>query len=303
MTGIQSSRLGRWLSEPLLHFVLLGAGLFLLWGAFGDRLAAAPNRIVVSAGEMQRGIDIFQKTHLRPPDTDELKDLVEQQIEAEVYFREGVALGLDRDDEIIRRRMKQKLQFMIEDVVGQVPPTDAELQTYLDQHRENYGAEAEIAFSQVYLNPERRGDTITKDAQRLLARLNVTSDGRIDYAADGDILPVSNDFETTPLHVIAGMFGEDFAASLASQPVGQWVGPIRSGYGLHLVLVRQRKPAKAPILSEVRDAVARDWENAKRAEANRQAYLRMRDKYKITVEMPPNSTGETVAAGEAEAPK
>jgi hypothetical protein len=272
-----------WAGDPLAHFLALGALLFMLWPLLPP--PAAPNRIVISQADMQRAIKIFLQTHDRPPTGGELADLAEQQVQSEVEYREGMALGLDREDEIIRRRIAEKLHFMIEDVVEQATPTDAELQRFLAAHPELFGAEPSVAFSQVYLNPGRHAGTLARDVGLLLQRLN-HADGRLDYAADSDVLPVPNDFEATPLRVIAGMFGEDFAAALARQAPGQWAGPIDSGYGSHLVLVRQRIAGTAPQLAQVRSAVLREYQSARRVEANAAAYRQMRAKYTITVDLP-----------------
>jgi hypothetical protein len=279
-------RVRAWLREPLFQFTVLGGALFLGWPLIADTVAPPQNKIVISARQMQRAMDYFYQTHLRQPDPDELQPLVESEIQTEVEFREGIALGLERDDEIIRRRIKQKLEFMTEDVIDQAKPGDAELQKYLDDHRDEFGAGPQLVFSQIYLDPSRHGDKIDTDAGRLLARLN-SGDGRLDYGVDSDTLPVPNDFEATPLHEVTAMFGTEFAASLAQQPAGHWVGPIRSGYGLHLVLVRAVKPGKPPELAEVREQVLREFQSDRRTEANLEAYQKMRAKYAISVQLPP----------------
>jgi PPIC-type PPIASE domain len=280
------SRVRAVLREPLFQFTMLGGALFLAWPLIQDKVAPPQNRIVITAQQIERATDYFYQTHLRLPDPDELQPLIEEQIQTEVEFREGLALGLDRDDEIIRRRIKQKLEFMTEDVIDQAKPGDAALQAYLDARREAFGAGPKIVFSQIYLDPSRHGDHLAADAGRLLARLNA-GDGRLDYGVDSDTLPVPNDFEMTTLPDVTAMFGTEFAAALPNQPVGKWVGPIRSGYGLHLVLVREIKPGKPPELADVRDQVLREYQADRRAEANQEAYRKMRAKYVITVQVAP----------------
>jgi hypothetical protein len=288
MTSPPKSRVRALLREPLFQFTVLGGALFLTWPLVEDRVAPPQNRIVITAQQMQRAMDYFYQTHLRLPDPDELQPLIEDEIQTEVEFREGVALGLDRDDEIIRRRIKQKLDFMTEDVIDQAKPSDAVLQAYLDSHRDQFGAGPQIVFSQIYLDPNRHGDHLATDAGKLLARLN-SGDGRLDYGVDSDTLPVPNDFEATALPDVTAMFGTEFADALPKQPVGHWVGPVRSGYGLHLVLVREVKPGKSPELAQVRDQVVREYQADHRAEANIEAYRKMRAKYVITVQVPPPS--------------
>lgn len=278
------------LRDPLVHFVVLGTALFLIWPFIADRVAPSPNEIVISQGELQRAIEVFHKTHLRAPDPPELDALVEDEVRAEVYYREGLALGLDRDDEIIRRRIAQKVQFMTQDLIHEDKPSDAELQRFLDLHRAEFGAEPQIAFSQVYLNPDRHRDGMESHAARLLARLNAR-DGRLDYAADSDPLPVPNDFELTPLPTIATVFGDEFSKALAAQPSGRWVGPVRSGFGAHLVLLRDRREGAAPDLAHIRDVVLRKWQATRREEENRAVYLRMRAGYVVKVEALPPAVG------------
>jgi len=275
--------LRRVLAEPLMHFILLGGLAFALWPLVADRVGGAPDRIVIGAGELQRAAEIFGSTHARPPNDTEMADMVEQLVRDEVFYREGIALGLDRGDEIIRRRIMQKMRFMVQDVVLTEQPSDAELQRYLDRNRARYAAEPSLAFSQVYLDPSRHGTRLSGDAAALLARLR-GADGRLDYVRDSDPLPLANDFEATPLHVVAAEFGEAFAAALQRVTPGAWSGPIRSGFGEHLVFLRARVEGEAPTLSHIRDTVLRDWQAERREQLNEQAYQAMRAKYRIEVE-------------------
>lgn len=280
-----SSRARAVIAEPLSQFLLLGAGLFAIWPFISSSVAPAPNRIVISSGRLARAAEIFAKTHARAPDPQELDQLMADEVKTEVYYREGIAMGLDRDDEIIRRRLQQKLTFMIQDIADQSQPSDAELQSFLDAHKTEFADEPKIALSQVYLNPARRGASLDADAASLLGRLNA-SDGRLNYGADSDVLPVPNDFEATPLHELVSIFGEDFASAVSAQPAGRWIGPVRSGYGVHLVLVRQHIAGSPPKLAQIRDAVLREWQSARRDAANAEAYRQMRAKYTVQIEAP-----------------
>lgn len=285
MSSPPKSRVRAVLREPLLQFTVLGGALFLAWSAVEDRVAPPQNRIIITAQQVERATDYFYQTHLRLPDPDELQPLIEEEIQTEVEFREGQALGLDRDDEIIRRRIRQKLEFMTEDVLDQAQPSDAVLQAYLDQHRDRFGAGPSFVFSQIYLDPTRHGHHLAADIERLLARLN-SGDGRLDYGADSDTLPAPNDFEATALPDVTAMFGPDFAAALPKQVVGKWAGPVHSGYGMHLVLVRQVNAGKPPELAQVRDKVLREYRAEHRVEANQEAYRKMRAKYDISIQLP-----------------
>lgn len=268
--------------EPLAHFVLLGGLAFLAWPLLAERIAAAPDRIVIGPGELQRAAEIFAATHARPPNAREMGGLIDQQVRDEVFYREGLALGLDRGDEIIRRRIMQKMRFMIQDVALAEQPGDTELQRFIAANPARYAAEPSLAFAQIYLDPSRHGAAMAADAARLLARLRA-GDGRLDYARDSDPLPLANDYEPTRLREIAGMFGEDFAAALQHVKQGEWSGPIRSGFGLHLVLLRRLEPGPPPELARLRDTVLRDWQAERRERMNEDAYAAMRAKYCVEV--------------------
>ena len=271
------------LREPLAHFVVLGGLAFAFWPMVANHVGGAPDRIMIDASQVQRTAEIFMSTHSRPPTSVEMADMVEQQVRDEVFYREGIALGLDRGDEIIRRRIMQKMRFMVQDVVLAEQPGDAELQRFLDRNHTRYAAEPLLAFAQVYLDPSRHHASLGADAAKLLARLQ-QSDGRLDYGRDSDPLPLGNDFEATPLHVISAEFGEDFAAALQKATPGTWSGPIQSGFGEHLVLLRERREGEAPVLSRIRDTVLRDWQAERRQALNEQAYAAMRAKYRVDVE-------------------
>lgn len=125
------------LREPLLHFALLGAALFFVYGWIGEE-APAPTEIVISAKTIEGLALSFQRVWDRPPTQAELDELIAEQTKEEIYYREGVAAGLDRDDSIIRRRLRQKMEFLTEDLAAQAEPTDAELQKFVDQHADRY---------------------------------------------------------------------------------------------------------------------------------------------------------------------
>ena len=275
------------LREPLVHFLLIGAGLFLLSRVVGSQGGDSSGRITITPAHVERLLATWSRLRMRPPTVEELKGLVEAEIKEEVYYREAMAMGLDRDDTIIRRRLQQKLEFLAEDVVAGARPTDAELQAFLDQHAEKFRNEARVAFRHVYLSRDRRGDAADRDAKSLLARLDAPGGRRSSAAeATGDPLPLPADLELERQSEVAKLFGADFAARLIELPVGRWAGPVESGYGLHLVLVRERTEGRPATLAEARDAVEREWLAARRQQFNDEFYRRLREKYIVTVALP-----------------
>jgi hypothetical protein len=272
--------LGRILREPLLHFFVLGAGLFALFAWLRGPLVAAPERIHVEAARIEQLALGFARTWQRPPTQEELAGLVDEFVREEVLYREALALGLDRDDTIVRRRMRQKLEFLSEDVAPVADPDDAQLERHLAAHADAYRIEPQVALRQVFVSRDRRGDAAVADAQALLARLG--ADPNTEEEGDASLLPTV--LPLAPLGEVARAFGTAFAEEVAQLTPGRWSGPIESGFGLHLVFVEQRVEGRTPALDEVRDAVRNDWLSARRAEANEAFYRNLRERYEVTVD-------------------
>ena len=273
--------------EPLVHFLLLGAALFLLDGWLRPTTnSAGRSQIVVSEAHVRNLTRNFVRTWQRPPTRQELDGLVEAHIREEVMVREALALGLDRDDAIIRKRLQQKLEFVSEGVAALAPPTDEQLQAYLKAHADAFRTPPRTTFVQVYLDPARRKGTLDRDAASLLQTLNRAATPREAAGAGDRLLLLAPRYEDIPQPEIASRFGAEFAAELEKQPVGRWVGPLASGYGLHLVRVEARRAGGPPALADVRPLVEREWSNASREEIARAFYKGLRAKYAITVQMP-----------------
>ncbi len=273
--------------EPLVHFLLLGAALFLVDGWLRPATtAAADSRIVVSEERIRNLTRNFVRTWQRPPTRAELDGLVEAHVREEVMVREALALGLDRDDTIVRRRLQQKLEFVSEGAAALAPSTDEQLEAYLKANPEAFRSPPRATFTQVYLDPARRKGTLDADAARLLETLNRAAAPRDPTAVGDRLLLLEPRYENLPQPEVASQFGAEFAAALVKQPTGRWVGPLASGYGLHLVRVERLQPGGTPVLSEVRPLVEREWSNARREELARAFYQRLRSKYAITVQMP-----------------
>ena len=276
--------MARLIKEPLVHFLLLGAAIFVWFELAGDPEATAPrDEIVVTAGRVTRLVALFEKTWQRPPTAAERDGLVEDFIREEVYYREALAVGLDRDDTIVRRRMRQKLEFVTEDIADQVEPTEEDLRAYLQAHPDAFRREPTFSFRHVYLNADRR-KSVEGDARALLAQLKARGAGPDTTALGDSLFMIEPAFRDAPQREVARALGKDFAAKLLELPIDEWTGPVASGFGLHLVFVEKRIEGRAAKLDDVRDAVARDWGAAKRREAREGFYRALRNKYVITVE-------------------
>lgn len=275
----------RLVREPMLHFLLIGAALFVLYGALNRGRSDAPREIVISAARVEAIAENFAAVWMRPPTAAELKGLIDDYVAEEVYYREAIAMGLDQDDTVIRRRLRQKMEFISDGIADSAEPSDAQLQGYLEQNRGKFAQPAELTFRQVYLSAERRGDRVRADAEQLLAELQANA-GPVDPAEAGDATLLPATMEAASPQSIANAFGQEFARQVDEAPLGQWAGPIESSFGLHLVRVDERTTGKAPVLAEIRPVVLREWQADARRRHNISLLATLRDKYDVRVEGP-----------------
>jgi hypothetical protein len=288
------------LREPLAHFLLLGALLLFASNLVNRRTSGDTRAIVVTPGEIEHLEDGFARAHQRPPDSEELKGLLRDYIREEVYYREALALGLDRDDAPIRQRLRTKMEFISEDVAAQTEPSEDQLRSYLNIHPDKFRLDQHFTFSQVYLDPARHGRRLNADAQQMLAKLN-NAGAKADLSTMGDPFLLEPNSQDVSSRDVARDFGEKFAAALGELPIRIWQGPVESGLGMHLVYVSKRTDGRIPQLKEVHDAVRREWANEYRLEANEKFYDGLLKRYTITVELP-QPPAEQKAHTEADRP-
>ncbi len=265
------------LREPLLHFLLIGAALFALYGWVNPGAYDDDHVIVVDAGRIAQLRTQFERTWSRPPGPQEMDNLVDGYVNDEIFYRQALALGLDGDDAVIRRRLRQKMEFLTEDAAALDAPGDAQLQAYLDAHPDRFRQEPHYSFEQLYFSPDRPGEPPRQRALAARAALlkgeQVSGDPSLLPAAMGDAGASRVDRE----------FGDGFAHSLDALTPGQWSEPLSSTLGIHLVRLEQRQPGYMPPLSEVRDAVAREWLDEKTRKAKADLLARLRADYRIVI--------------------
>lgn len=279
--------LRRWLREPLVHFLLIGLALFGLYVGTGSGRPDADTvsrEIVVTQGRVRSLGETFARQWNRPPSREELDGLVVGFVREEVLMREAQALGLDRDDTIVRRRLAQKMEFLTEDLVTTEPPEDT-LRAHLALHTERFTEDYRVTFSQVFLDPGARGRSLDEDASRLLRRLNEPGEAP-DPGTIGDSRMLEPRLENVRRQDVEAQFGTEFADTLEGVPVGRWIGPLPSGYGVHLVRVEARTPGRLPPFEDVREDVAREWAAAKRLELKEAQYRALLQRYRVTMEPP-----------------
>ena len=284
------------LREPLFQFLVLGGALFGLFHLVDGRKAERPARIVISSARIANLADGFARTWQRPPSTEELQGLVDDYVRDEVFYREGRAAGLDRDDVIIRRRVRQKMEFSAEDAT--VPePSDAQLAAYLEANPERFKSEDHFTFRQIFLSATRRATTIDGDSKRVANALT-GADAAIDATALGDAFLLGEEFQAVSPQEVASVFGDGFAKRISVMEPGRWQGPVPSSFGQHFVYISERIPGGVLPLDAVRQAVRREWSNARRLEAEQKLYASLRERYEIVVEMPPARSAQIDGAAQ-----
>jgi hypothetical protein len=289
--------IGKALREPLLHFLVLGAALFALYGVMNPAGSGRGDDVVITRGKIEQLAAGFARMHQRAPDAAELDALIDDAVREEIYYREAVALGLDRDDTIVRRRLRQKIEFVSEDVAPVADPTDAQLQAFLAAHPQQFRRATRYSFVHVFVDPQRHGAAVDADVAALRAALVAGGD---ETAAVGDPFLLAHEFADVEAGELARLFGARFETALRTLPPGEWAGPVQSGYGLHLVRIGRRDDSTPADLADVRDAVAREWQDEQRRLANERYYTALLARYDVTVERPPgDGAGAAALAGNA----
>ena len=266
------------LREPLVHFLVLGLALVVAERIYADRVNV--HRIVVTPAHAAQLANDYALQFGGRPDPATLEALVRRDADDEVLFREGRALRLDDGDQIVRRRIVQKMQFLIQDLNPPAEPTDAQLAAYYQAHAGHYAAPARTSFSHIFFSADKAGDAAAK--ARAQAVLKTLSD-RTRRAPDlGDPFPDLYDFSAYEPGQVERLFGRTpFAQAVATTPPGHWAGPFRSGYGWHLLYVTGREAAASPPLARVRDAVRTDFLQDAQDAANKAAFAKLARGYRV----------------------
>ena len=261
--------------QPLLHFLLIGAAIFGIFSA-RDESPSAPalQEIVVTTEKAGQLAAQFRAIWRRPPTDDELSALIDDFIREEVLVREATALSLDRNDAVIRRRLRQKMEFLTDSAAAALKPSDDDLRAYFDANSKRYSSDARIGFDQVFIGDAPSGEEI----EQALSALQGGADHMVIGART--LLPPS--LPISPQPSIDGTFGPGFFNQLMKAEAGVWSGPVRSGYGVHFVRITERLTSRIPEFASVRDVVLRDWTEDKADEIAESHYARMLERYSVS---------------------
>jgi hypothetical protein len=284
------NRLSALLREPLVRFFLIGGAIYVLYGLIGNSDEAVTDEIFVSAAQIQRMLQTWQKTRMRPPTEGELRALIDDYVQEEVYYREAVALGFDRDNPIVRRVLRQKMEFLADAYNADQVPTDEALQAYLSANEALFRSDLDVSFTHIFFSDDRGSDGALKAAEQALAILGENDSGDLAVAqakASGDLFPLESADRSFSRRDLVRLFGSRFADQLEIIETGSWQGPVTSGYGEHLVNVSARTLPETLALAETRDDVTRAWREEQRKINSAEFYQRLRDGYTLTVEASP----------------
>ena len=285
------------LREPLLHFLLLGAILFGVYAyAERGRGGVEPSRqIRLSLDEIAQLTLLYQSQWRRPPTPQDLERMVENKVQQEILYREALAMGLDKDDEIVKRRMAQKMQFLAEDVAAAHVPTTAELKSWFDENRKHFALPSRISFRHLYFSPDRRGTHAHEDAEAALAKLGGQPEDTKIAQSLADPFMFQDYYRDRAPDYVGKEFGPTFALALEKLTPGSWQGPIESGFGWHLVFVDTVIPGRIPAFEEIESDVKTAWLAQQKAKAWEKAYKDMRAKYTVMLPGPPDDKTAAVA--------
>ncbi len=296
--------LTRWFREPLLHFLLIGLAVFGIYAYMhrGRGGVESSRQIVLSLDELQQMDTYFVSQWHRQPSPAEFQALVEDKIREEVLYREGLAMGLDKDDTIVKRRMAQKMQFLAEDVGAAHEPSTAEVKAWFEKNSRKFALPSRYSFRHLYFSEDKRGNNAQADAIKTLIKIaGQPEDSKVAGSLADQFMFQDYYGDRTP-EALAKEFGPQFAVALEKVKPGSWQGPIQSGYGWHLVFVDTVIPGRTPALEEIEGEVKTSWLGEQKATAWKKAYTEMRAKY--TVLFPsPKSKLDTQEPAPAAAPK
>ena len=286
--------------EPLVHFLFAGAVIYLVSGWFGagDTTPRSEDTITVTKAHIEWLQESWRKRWGRPPTSAELDGLIGGYVKETVLYRKALAMGLDKDDMIIRRRLSQKLEVLVQDLVAATSPTEEDLKAYFAAHRDRYRTPSLHTITQLFFDPDKRGDQTLDDARDAKRHFAALEQPTREIEGYGDRFMLQAYYPEKSQAELGTLFGAAFAKLATGLPVGKWSGPVLSGYGVHLVYVHGRTKSPQPEFSKVREKVKADWQDQQRETQNEKFFEALRAGYKVIIERP-DAGNPPSAAGDA----
>lgn len=261
-----------WLKDPLVHFLIVGGLIFAVYTWLDRAPAHGPRMVRVTAAEVNWLKETWVRQWQRPPDDQELRGLVTNYLQEQLLAHEARELGLDENDTVVRRRLAQKMEFLVQDTARLAEPGEDELRQVYAAHRDNYTTPVHISFHQIYFKHEAG------------ARQGLKALQTADTSDAGDPILLERQYIRTDLETVTSLFGPNFAERVFTLESGPWQGPIESGYGFHLVRISERVPAEPRPFEEVRNQVVNEWHRSQQAKIQAQFFSELLKKYDIIVD-------------------
>ena len=276
------------IKEPLLHFLILGVciyGASVMWG----NNTVQSQQIDVSEGQIKHLATLYRKTWQRPPTQEELNNVVQEYVLEQAAYYEGLNLGLDKNDIVIIRRVRQKLDFVAEESRPRPTVTDEVLTAFMNEHKEKFLEEPVLSLRQVYLDPKRQGDALKSNVQQLITTLKENSEQDIQLLGDRSLFKPR--YENKNLTALGRVFGKPFSLACKELTTEQWHGPISSAYGVHFVYLEAKQAGRLPELSQIRSQVLLEWESDWRERSIQGYYKTLLERYPVTIHWPEPKAG------------
>jgi len=275
----------RWLKEPFFHFLLIGVGLFLLHGVTTAPSKKEEKNIEITTADVDRIVLLWEKRRKRPPTQKELDELIDKRIHEEVLYREALAMGLDKDDPIIRQLLAQKVEYISNDFITINTPEDNVLQNYLNVHSSKYKLPGKISFKQIYFKPVKHDASIKREAKQLLRELNQENND-LNISTLGDNFLYGTNFVNRREYEIKRLFGKVFTKEIFKLEKGKWMGPLESDCGLHIVYIDNKSVSRVAPLERVRESVLQNWISDERKKAKHAYIENLTKQYVIKISKP-----------------
>jgi hypothetical protein len=271
--------------EPFFHFLVIGAAVYFLYGFFASQATNEPdNTITVTAAQIDWLEQTWLKRWNRGPTPEERQGLIDAYVKESIMYRQAIAMGLDTDDTIIRRRLAQKLEFLTRDLTEIPSPSKEELRIYFDMNQDQYRTPASLSLTHVYFSTDKRQSQTVTDAKEALAKLQAEGELTQSFKDMGDAFMLQQYYPDKTEQDILRLFGNEFSRDAFQIPVGKWTGPVQSAYGLHLVYVQDRIESTMPDLADLQGRVLQDWASEKREDINEKFYASLLSRYEVIVE-------------------
>lgn len=267
----------KFLREPFFHFIIIGIALFFLYGLV-NKNTDTKNTIIIDDFDLENIVSSFEMQWKRDPTEQELENIINQNIKQEIFYQEALNMNLDHNDEIIKRRLSQKMQFLSNDIAALTEPTDDVLKSYYEENADKYLTPSSYSLYQIVFSPDSRKDNYKDAAETLNQFPNATFEEMKQW---GDKLPFSYYYENVSANELGLLLGSKFSEAIKDQEINKWIGPIPSGFGYHLVFITNKVEPQQPKFEMVKEELIRNYEYDNQIETNELIYQELKKQYEI----------------------